>query len=96
MMAVYRFSNSDSCADLEVSDQDYRQIKTAMEMRGFSMTEKSPGLPTKRRLSADEIGALFHMSSIDEVRGPGADGRSERMGVVAGDIRIRGGIAVSF
>lgn len=88
-MSVYRFSNNTVCADLEISDQDFRQIKTAMEMRGFRMTEESPGAPTIRRLTPDEIGALFHSRSAGEVRGP--DGP---VGVVGGDIRIRGGLAV--
>lgn len=93
---IYRFSNGTHCADLEVSDRDYGQIKTAMEMRGFRMSERNPGTPKQPRLSADELGALFHGPHSGEVRGPGDGGRSAPMGVVAGDIRIRGGLAVSL
>lgn len=93
-MATYRFANDHACADLEVSDADYKPIRNAMEARGYRFVERSPGIPTLRRLSADEVGALFHQADASPVRGPVLGGGSGPVGVVAGDIRIRGGLAV--
>ena len=93
-MATYRFANDHSCADLEVSDVDIKQIRGAMESRGYRFVERSPGPPTMRRLNADEVGALFQPPGGAQVRGPILGGGSGPVGVVAGDIRIRGGLAV--
>lgn len=95
-MMVYRFSNGSSCADLEISDSDYSQVKMAMGMRGFNMTERNPGPPTIHRLNAEELSALFTGGNAGDVRGPGDNGKSTPMGVVAGDIRIRGGLAIGL
>lgn len=93
-MATYRFANDHACADLEVSDVDLKQIRGAMEARGYRFVERSPGLPTMRRLTADEVGSLFRPPDGPQVRGPVLGGGAGPVGVVAGDIRIRGGLAV--
>lgn len=93
-MATYRFANDHACADLEVSDADLKPIRNAMESRGYRFIGPNPGPPTQRRLSAEEVGALFRPTDPGTVRGPALGGGSGPVGVVAGDIRIRGGLAV--
>lgn len=95
-MAVHRFSNASVCADLEVSERDFTQIRNAMEARGFAYSGKNPGPPERRRLSAEEVHAIFYPPAEGVVRGPSLNGPSEPVGVVAGDIRIRGGVGIQL